>query len=160
MALTGRIVFFKKLIDGGLSLFLEDVDGAMLPKWYSMDEKIPRIGVPMNYALSIFTNATLETMLKQNMFEIENIADVIAAAEERGFIAKAEEELKELKTPKRTKETLVAILKGGNIKKVEELFASADKERAFELAAQNVAELSMQVVDRIEEITGMALREE
>ena len=159
MALAGRIVFFKKLIDGSVSLFMQDVDTSM-EKWFAMDEKSPRIGVPMNYALSIFTDATLESMLKQHVFEIENINEVVAAAEERGFIAKAEDELKELKAPKRTKETLLAIIKGGNLAKIEELFKSPDKERAWELVVQNIEQLSIQTVDKIEEITGMALREE
>ena len=159
MALTGRIVFFKKLARGSVSLYMQDVDSAMA-KWFVMDAKTPRIGVPMNYALSIFTDATLERMLKNNIFEIENIKEVVAAAEERGFIAKAEEELKELTAPKRSKESLLAILKGGNLTKIEELFKSADKERAWELVGQNIDQLSIQVVDKIEEITGMALREE
>lgn len=159
MALTGRTVFLKKLVDGGVSLYLQDVDSTQA-KWFLMNDKSPRIGVPMNYALSIFTDAVLEGMLKRHVFDVENIEDVIAAAEDRGFIAKAEEELKEIKAPKRTKETLVAILKGGNVTKVDELFKSADKERAWELAVQNVDQLSMQIVDKIEEITGMALREE
>ena len=159
MALVGRIVFFKKLIDGSVSLFMQDVDTAM-EKWFAMDEKSPRIGVPMNYALSIFTDATLESMLKQHVFEIENIDEVVAAAEERGFIAKAADELKEIKAPRRTKETLLAIIKGGNLAKIEELLKSADKERAWELVVQNVEQLSIQTVDKIEEITGMALREE
>lgn len=159
MAQIGRIVFFKKLIDGSVSVFMQDVDSTMT-KWFTMDEKSPRIGVPMNYALSIFTDATLENMLKQHIFEIENINEVIASAEERGFIAKAEEELKDLTAPKRNKETLLAILKGGNLTKIEELFKSADKERAWELVTQHIGQLSIEVVDKIEEITGMALREE
>lgn len=159
MALTGRIVFFKKLIGGSVSLYMQDVDSAMT-KWFAMDEQSPRIGVPMNFALSIFTDATLEGMLKQHIFEIENIEEVIASAEERGFIAKAAVELEEIKTPARPKETLLAIIKGGNLKKIEELFNSTDKERAWELAVQSVGELSMQTIDKIEEITGMALREE
>lgn len=159
MALTGRTVFLKKLVDGGVSLYLQDVDSTQT-KWFLMNDKSPRIGVPMNYALSIFTDAVLESMLRRNIFEVENIAELVQAAEERNFIAKAEDELKEIKAPKRAKETLVAILKGGNLAKIDELFKSADKERAWELAVQNVDQLSMQVVDKIEEITGMALREE
>ena len=159
MALTGRTVFFKKLIDGTVSLLMEDVDTTQ-SKWFAMDEKSPRIGVPMNYALSIFTDSVLENMLKTNIFEVENLDDLIKAAEERNFIAKSEEEIKELKTSKRSKETITAIVKGGNLQKIEELFSSVDKERAFEITVAIVDQLSIQVIDKIEKITGMAIREE
>ena len=39
MAQIGRIVFFKKLIDGSVSVFMQDVDSTMT-KWFTMDEKI------------------------------------------------------------------------------------------------------------------------
>lgn len=159
MALTGRTVFFKKLIDGSVSLYMEDVDTAQA-KWFAMDEKSPRIGVPMNYALSIFTDSVLENMLKSNIFEVENIDDLIKAAEERNFIAKSEEEMKEIKASKRSKDMIAAIIKGGNLQKIEELFNSVDKERAFEIAVSVVDQLSIQVIEKIEKITGMAIREE
>lgn len=157
---TGKTIFLKKLRGGSLSLYLNDVEGILPSRWFVMDHKIPRIGVPSNYALSIFTDSSLESIMKKNHFEVENMADLLALAQEKGYVAPTEEEIKAIVAPKRTKETLFAILKGGNDSKIKDLFESDDKARALEIAAANVKDLSLDTVAKIEAILGMAITEE
>lgn len=156
----GKTVFFKKLIKGSVSLHLQDVDGILPSRWFAMDHKVPRIGVPMSYALSIFIDATIEKMMKQNYFEIENINELLAAAKEKGYVSLSEEEVQVITAPKRTNETLVAILKGGNKSKIKELFESNDKQRAIHLATENVKLFSLEAIAVIEDVLGMAITEE
>ena len=88
------------------------------------------------------------------------MADLLALAQEKGYVAPTEEEIKAIVAPKRTKETLFAILKGGNDSKIKDLFESDDKARALEIAAANVKDLSLDTVAKIEAILGMAITEE
>lgn len=155
----GKTIFFKKLSEGGVSIYLQDVEGILPARWFQLDYKVPRIGVPVNYALSIFTDSNVEKLLKRKYFEVENMADLIAIAEERNYIAPSEEQVKELVAPSRTKELLLKIIQGGNEVKLRELFASADRNRALEIAVANSNTLTMEVVQRIEEILGMAITE-
>lgn len=154
-----KTIFFKKLIDGGVLLNLRDSDGVLPDKWFNMDHKTPRIGVPLNYALSIFQDQTLESMLKSNYFEIENLQDLIGVAEEKTVISLAPEQLEEMIAPKRTPELILGIIKGGNEAKMKELFESADKQRAFDLAVTHASELSMSTINKVESILGMAIIE-
>lgn len=156
----GKTVFFKKLVDGALHLYLQDVDGVMAPRWFMMDHNVPRIGVPLNYALSLFIDANVEYTFKKNAFEVEGIADLVKIAEERGYIAVSEEEVKEIVAPKRNNAMLLSILKGGDTTKIKALFASADKERALDVAMSNAKVLSRDTVALIESIVGMAITEE
>ena len=156
----GKTVFFKKLVDGGVSIYLQDIEGSLPARWFSMDHKVSRIGVPLNYALSIFVDSSVESMMRKNLFEIENLDSLIKEAEELGYIAPSEEEVKELTAPKRTKEMLLAILKGGNEKKLRELFESSDKERAVEIITASYKDFSMDTIQKIEDILGMAISEE
>ena len=154
-----KTIFFKKLIDGGVLLLLQDSEGVLPDKWFNMDHRTPRIGVPLNYALSVFQNQTIESMLKSNYFEIENINDLLGTAEEKSIVALSEEENKIIAAPKRTNELIVSILRGGNETKIKELFDSADRQRAFDLALQHASEFSISTVDKVEKILGMAILE-
>jgi hypothetical protein len=156
----GKTIFFKKLSEGSISLYLSDVDGVLPQKWFRLDQKMPRIGVPENYALSLFTDAVIEKMMKKNYFEIEELANLVKIAEERGIIAPSEEEKAVMVTPKRTQAILLAILKGGNEAKIRELFDSSDRNRALELATANALDLSGNAVAVIEKVLGMAITEE
>lgn len=157
---SGKTIFFKKLTDGSVSLLLQDVDGVLPEKWFAMDQRMPRIGVPENYALSLYINSVIKQMMDRNYFEIENLAELTQMAEDKGFIAPSEEEKAVLLTPKRTKETLLAILKGGNEVKIRELFASADRKRTLEICTENSNTFSRDLVNQIEDILGMAITEE
>lgn len=156
----GKTVFIKKLTEGTVRLYISDVEGILPAKWFVLDAKKPRIGVPVNYALSIFSDSSLQKMLDKNYIDVENMADLIAKAEELGYLAPSEEEVKNLTAPKRTNETLLAILKGGNKKKITELLESADDKRAVDVAKSNLNDLSLDTVSLIEEIIGLAIREE
>jgi hypothetical protein len=156
----GKTVFFKKLVDSSVSLYVQDVEGILPARWFVMDQKMPRIGIPVNYALSLFVDSSIEAMLKANYIEIEDMAGLIKLAEEKGYISPTEEEVKVLTAPKRTVEALFAIIKGGNTTKLEELFKSADKERALEIVTAKQTELSSDVVAKIEKILGVAISEE
>lgn len=156
----GKTIFLNKLRAGTLDLRLEDVEGILPTRWFTMDHKTPRIGVPSNYALSILIDSKNEAIMNKNYFEIENMKDLLALAQEKGYIAPSEEEVKILTEPKRSKETLLAILKGGNHSKIKDLFESEDKVRALEIATANIKDLSLDTVSKIEAIVGMAIREE
>jgi hypothetical protein len=156
----GKTIYFKKLTDGGVSLLLQDVEGVLPEKWFAMDQKMPRIGIPENYALSLYINSVIKKMLDKNYFEIENIADLVKIAEAKGFIAPSEEEKVVLLAPKRSKETLTAIIRNGNEEKLRELFASADRTRSLDIATAISKTLSLEVIERIENILGMAITEE
>lgn len=156
----GTTIFFNKLSEGSVSLFMQDADGILPSRWFVMDGRMPRIGVPLNYALGVFTDASLKHMLDNNYFEVENVDALVKAAQEKGFIALSEEEEKEIQAPRRKPEVILAILKGGNADKIRELFESSDKERAFDIAIKNSKSLSVETVRLIEEILGMAILEE
>jgi len=156
----GKTVFFKKLIDGGVSLYLSDVEGVLPPRWFAMDHKVPRIGVPENYALSLFLDANIDKAFKRKLFEVEKIEDLIKVAQERGYVALSPEETQVIVEPSRSKEILLSILKGGNKEKIAALFASADRNRALEIAVSNAKSFSMETIQTIEEILGMAITEE
>lgn len=158
-----RTINLRKLSEGGVSLFLQDVEGVLPSKWFTMNQRLPKVPVPINYALSIFLDATLQRMLEENLFEIVEAEDLKKAAVERGLIAEDNAEdpvVLEISTPKRSAEILLAILKAGNETKIKELFESADKVRAFDIAKSNAKALSTGTVSLIEEIVGMAITEE
>jgi hypothetical protein len=157
---TVKPIFCKKLIGGGVLLYLQDSEGLLPPKWFNMDEKMPRIGIPVNYAVSILNDYTIKNMLNNNMFEIENIEDLIKESESRLYIAPSEEEVQVLTEKKRSDALLLTILRGGNKAKIQELFNSADKERALDIAIANAKSFSMDLIESIESIVGMALVEE
>lgn len=156
----GKPVYFKKLVEGSVSLYLQDVEGSLQNKWFVMDSKVPRIAIPANYALSIFIDRSVEAMVDANYVEVEDMAGLIKLAEDQGYISPSEEQVKTLTAPKRTKETIIAILKGGNETKIKELLASSDKERAVELAIANSKNFSLDAVNVLEKILGMAIIEE
>lgn len=156
----GKTIFIKKLTDGRVSLLLQDVDGVLPSRWFYLDEKMPKVGVPTNYALSYFFDSSFELMVKKGYIEFENMAELVKMAEEREYIAPSVEEKQALVASKRTNETLYAIIKGGNVDKLKELFASADKERAYDIAKNKVNELTRDVIIKIEDILGVALVEE
>lgn len=159
--MSNKTIFLKRLSQNKVTLLLEDATNAVMPaKWFTMTEKSPRIAVPAGYALSIFANSTLESMMKRNIFEVENIKDLIELAQEHGLLHRDEEEIKELAKPKRPDEMLMSILKGGNEAKIKELFASQDKHRALQLTIANQKSLSMQVVQLVEDIVKIAIIEE
>lgn len=155
-----KTVFFKKLVDSTVRIYMHDFDGVLPARWFVMDQKMPRIGVPMNYALTVFTDHSVELMLKKNYVEVENMEVLIKEAEARSIIAPSKEEVEEMVTPKRTKEIIFAILKNGSEAKIRELFESADKERALGIATERVNELSLDAVAKIESILGVAIKDE
>lgn len=156
----GKTVFFKKLAEGTVRLYINDIEGVLPSRWFIMDTRTPRIGVPVNYALTIFSDNSLQAMLNKNYIEVENMAALVKEAEEKGYIAPSEEEVKQLTAPKRSNEALFAILKGGNSTKIQDLFESADKHRALEVAKSRTKDLSLDVISTIESILGMAITEE
>lgn len=155
-----KTVFFKKLVDGAVHIYMQDFDGVLPARWFVMDQRMPRIGVPMNYALTVFSDHSVELMLKKNYVEIENMDVLIREAEARSIIAPSQEEVKELTAPKRTKEMIFSILKGANESKIRELFESADRERALGIATERINELSLDAVAKIESILGVAIKDE
>lgn len=157
---SGKTIYFSKLVDGGVSLYMSDVEGVLPSRWFAMDYRMPRIGIPENYALSLFVDAAIDKAFQKKLFEVEDMAGFIKIAQERGYIALSEDEEKAMVAPSRTKETLLAILKGGNESKIRDLFNSADKKRALEIAVSNVNVLSLETVHLVEEILGMAITEE
>lgn len=156
----GKTVFIKKLTDGGVGLFLQDVDGVLPSRWFQMDSKMPRIGVPENFALSILVDTVLQKMLARHYFEVEDMLGLIKIAEARGFVSPSADEVKVLTEPKMDKLLIVAILKGGKEDKLRALFASADRKRALEIVTEKVKELPIETIERIENILGMAITEE
>lgn len=156
----GKTVFFRRLVDATVSLNLTDVDGVLPNKWFVMDLKTPRIGVPANYALSYFIDAGVEAMFKANYCEVEDMPGLVKLAKEKGYIDPSEEEVAILNAPKRDKNMLFAIIQGGNQAKLEELFKSADRERALELVQEKKDELSTGTISKIEKILGVAIAEE
>lgn len=156
----GKTIYLKKLVKSNISLHLEDVEGILNSRWFIMDGKMNRIGVPSNFALSIFVNQSLQVMLNKNLFEVENMEDLLAIAEEKGFIAPSEEERKSYTAPKRTEGMLLAIIKGGQKAKIKKLFESSDKGRALELAIENAKSLPMETIEQIEDLTHVAIIEE
>lgn len=156
----GKTIYLKKLVKSNISLHLEDVEGVLNSRWFTMNGKTNRIGVPSNFALSIFVDQALQNMMNKNLFEVENMEALIALAEESGFISPSTEEKKALTAPKRNEKMLLAIIQGGNAKKIEELFDSSDKERALELAIANAKSLPMETIEQIEKITHVAIIEE
>lgn len=152
--------FFNKVARGSVSLHLDDVNGIMPSRWFRMEHNRERIAVPINYALSVFTNNDLAAMLKEKYFEIENIEEFLKVAQEQGYVAYTPEEEKEIKAPAKTDAMLLMIMQGGNQVKIKELFESTDKERALSLARDNHDKLSIGVATLIEEVTGMAVLED
>jgi hypothetical protein len=157
-----RTINFKRLSEGSVSLYLQDVEGVLPTKWFTMTHQQPKTPVPLNYALSIFLDNVLQQMLQDNYFEIIEVEALKSAAIERGLISDDVQEpvSLEISTPKKSAETILAILKGGNETKIKELFKSADKERAFDIAKANSKILSNGTVSFIEDILGMAITEE
>lgn len=156
----GRTIYLKKLVKSNISLHLEDVEGVLAARWFTMNGKTNRIGVPSNFALSIFINQSLQKMMNKNLFEVENMDQLLALAKESGFISPSEEEEKAYTAPKRTEAMLLAIIRGGKIDKIKELFDSSDRERALELAIENAKSLPMETIEQIEKITRVAIIEE
>lgn len=163
----GRTVFLNKLSSGGVTVRLLDVEGILPARAFTMTDKMPRIGVPLNYALNIFIDSTLQQMIAENYFEVVDYQTLEKDAAEKGYIvleqepAQGEELKSSVASPKAlTKEIILAIIRGGNEQKIRELFASADKHRALEIATANSKDLSSNIVDLVEKVLGMAIAEE
>lgn len=157
---VSKTVFFKKLVDGSVRLFINDIEGVLPGRWFVMEQNMPRVGVPSTYALSLFVDNSIMSMYKANYFDIEDIAGLTKMAQEAGLISPSDEEVKTITAPKRTKETLLAIIKGGNQAKLEELFQSADRSRAMEVVQEKKNDLSLDILSRLEKIVGVAITEE
>lgn len=160
MTVQLKTIFIKKVINANVSLFVQDIEGILPARWFYLNQATPRVGIPLNYALSYFIDHTFKAMVDNNYIEIENIAALVKQAEDLGYIAPSPEEKATIVAPKVTDEIILAVLKGGNVEKMTELFRSNNKERAFAIAQKRVKELTKDSLDKIENILGVALTDE
>ena len=156
--ISNKTIIFKKMTGGSVSIYLSDVEGGKTPRWFEMTERQPEIGVPMTYALSIFLDGNIANMLRRGYFMITNIEVLQAEAEKEGIIAPMQNQNPALAKVK-TQEELIEILKNGKDAEVQTLLASSDKERVFNLAAENSKDLANARVNLIESIVGMSITE-
>lgn len=156
-----KSVNFNNLREGTVTLLLQDINGTMPAKWYTLNSQQKKIPVPMNYALSIFVDSVLQRMLEEQYFEIVEVDAFRKAAEEYGLVGEPDQDpvILSVAQPKKSPETILAILKGGNMQKITELFKSPEGERALEIAKTNIKAIPSGVITELEELFGVALIE-
>lgn len=156
-----KSVNFNNLREGTVTLLLQDINGTMPAKWYTLNSQQKKIPVPINYALSIFVDSVLQRMLEEQYFEIVEIDAFKKAAEEYGLVGEPDQDpvILSAAQPKKSPETILAILKGGNTQKITELFKSPEGERALEIAKTNIKVIPSGVITELEELFGVALIE-
>lgn len=147
-----KLVSIKKNIKGSLYLVLDDYFGEKLPRTFTLTPDKPEIHVPLNYALSIFNSRATKNMYEQGKFIITKNEELLTQGLKDEMLLE-EESLTKVKSDEE-------ILKDLNSGKAEELLDSPLQDKVFDVASANTDKLSIQAVNKIEEVTKLALTEE
>lgn len=148
-----KLISIKKNIKGSLYIVLDDYFGEKLPRTFTLTPDKPEIHIPINYALSIFNSRATKNMYEQGKFIVTKNEELLTQGLKDEFLLEEEESLTKVKSDEE-------ILKELNSGKAEELLDSPLQDKVFDVASANTDKLSIQAVNKIEEVTKLALTEE
>lgn len=148
-----KLITIKKNIKGSLYLVLDDYYGEKQTRTFALTPDRPEIHIPLSFALSIFNNHVTKRMYDQGKFIFTKNMALLTATLREEFLLQDEEGLPSVKSDDE-------IIKELNEGKAEELLSGPLQEKVFDVASANTEKLSFNAVNKIEEVTKLALTEE
>lgn len=148
-----KLVSIRKNIKGSLYLVLDDYYGEKMSRTFALTPDKPEIQIPLNFALSIFNSNVVKRMYDQGKFIITKNEELLTKELKEEFLLQEDEKLEKVKSD----EQIIQELNDGN---AEALLDSPLQDKVFDVASANIEKLSVQAVNKIEEVTKFALTEE
>ena len=141
-----------KLCKGGLALDLPAFDASSNNRQIMLDWNVPKVRVPRQFALGIFTNGTLTRMYEQGYFKVEPAAQFEKEVETIYYPVEEKIEIVDDAT------ILNALTKGDRVK-VKTVIASGEvnRQKVITIARANINNLSTSMVRDLEKILSVEL---
>ena len=159
-------VYFKKNITGNIYLALEDYEGLRPERVFTFSPQQVEIGIPFNYACSIFSNSSnFDFYNKGIIVPTKNWTAFVKVLEDNGLdysknvnVVLPEQKQKDGEVAALTTEQITKILKRGNEKELKKLLSdSITAEETISIANTIPNEITMKTRKFIEEETQIGI---
>ena len=153
--MENKIFTIKKSRPGNVLFKLASFSNPALQKEFFLTERLPQVKMPLDWALSIFIDEGVYSLLEQGYFTIENYEALIQAATEEGIYFG--EEL-DIENTKDFQKDILDVLKKGKRAEILKITDTYGQERVQEVAFTHLSELTMSVIKVLEDLWKIQLK--